>query len=89
MSSQDAGWRSRNGGLTSGWEWLSHASGSQLIQAMQRTLGVTADGLFGPATANALIARYAGETGCVCDGKLDANSATIKAMQRRLNSGTC
>lgn len=88
VSSQDAGWRSRNGGLTSGWEWLSNAGGSQLIQAMQRTLGVTADGLFGPATANALIARYAGETGCVRDGKLDAGSATIRAMQRRLNSGT-
>lgn len=88
VSSQDAHWKGRNGGLTGGWEWLSHGVGSQLIAAMQRKLGISDDGFFGPATANALIARYAGETGCIQDGKLDASSATIKAMQRKLNAGS-
>ena len=87
VSSQSSYWKSRNAGLTGGWEWVSGAVGSQLIAAMQRTLGVDADGLFGSTTANALIARYAGETGCIQDGKLDAGSATIKAMQRKLNAG--
>lgn len=88
VSSQDAHWKVRNGGLTSGWEWLWHGVGSQLIAAMQCKLGIDDDGFFGPATANALIARYAGETNCIQDGKLDAGSATIKAMQRRLNAGS-
>ena len=89
VSSQSAYWRNRNGGLTGGWEWVDNAVGSLLIQAIQHALGVgDCDGLFGPATANALIARYASETGCIQDGKLDAGSATIKAMQRHLNAGT-
>lgn len=89
VSSQDVGWKSRNGGLTSGWEWVKHAGrGSQLMRKIQAALGVTVDGLFGPTTANAIIARYANETGCIQDGKLDAASPTIKAMQRHLNAGT-
>ena len=73
---------------TGGWEWVRNAGqGSQLMGEMQSELGVTVDGLFGPKTANALIARYANETGCIQDGKLDAESATIKAMQQHLNAG--
>lgn len=89
VSSQYAGWRYTNPGLTSGWEWVTNAGrGSQLMCKIQAALGVTVDGLFGRNTANALIARYANETGCIQDGKLDAESATIKAMQRRLNAGS-
>lgn len=89
VSSQDVGWKPRNAGLTGGWEWVRNAGqGSQLMCTIQAALGVTVDGLFGPKTANALITRYANETGCIQDGKLDAESATIKAMQRHLNAGT-
>ena len=87
VSSQSAHWRARNGALTGGWEWVASPHGSQLIAKMQAALGVSADGLFGPSTANALIRRYKGETGAVEDGKLDAGSLTVKAMQRALNEG--
>lgn len=88
VSSQDKYWKSKNPGLTGGWEWTSKAVGSQLIIAMQKKLGVKADGIFGKDTANALIKRYMKTSGAsVLDGKLDAKSMTIKAMQKALNNG--
>ena len=83
VSSQSRAWKKQNPGLTSGWEWASKPRGSRLIIAMQKKLGVTADGLIGPATINALSKRY----GIKGDGKLDAGSITVKAMQRKLNEG--
>lgn len=83
VSSQAGAWKTKNPGLTSGWEWTSKPRGSRLIIAMQKKLGVTADGLIGPATINALSKRY----GVKGDGKLDAGSITVKAMQRKLNEG--
>lgn len=89
VSSQDKYWKSKNPGLTGGWEWISNPLGSQLIIAMQKKLGVEADGIFGKNTANALIKRYMKTSGAtVLDGKLDAKSMTIKAMQKALNNGT-
>ena len=88
VSSQDKYWKSKNPGLTGGWEWISNPVGSQLIIAMQKKLGVKADGIFGKNTANALIKRYMKTSGAsVLDGKLDAKSMTIKAMQKALNNG--
>lgn len=70
------------------FEYSSKPQGSTLICAMQRELGVEVDGFFGPASANALIKRFQSESGAtVLDGRLDAPSITIKAMQRRLNAG--
>lgn len=87
VSSQSSAWKKRNPGLTGGWEWVGNPVGSQLIIAMQKKLGVTADGLFGPKTANALIKHFKASSGAsVYDGKLDGRSLTIKAMQKALNS---
>ena len=70
------------------FEFSNQPQGSTLIRAMQREMGVSVDGLFGVASANALIKRFQSESGAtVLDGRLDAPSITIKAMQRRLNAG--
>lgn len=84
VSSQEAEWRHVLPGCTTGWEWTGDPVGSQLVQAVQRVCGVTADGIFGPATANAFIRRYGNG---VCDGRLDAPSIAIMGFQRSLNEG--
>lgn len=79
-------WSGRKGILkacTSGWEWTGSPKGSTVIRAMQGRLGVSADGIMGPATVKALEARY----GTVQDGRLDGPSRTVKLMQEALNSG--
>ena len=87
VSSQSSYWKSKNPGLTGGWEWVNNAVGSQLIIAIQKKLGVKADGLFGSSTANALIKHFKSSSGAtVYDGKLDKGSLTIKAMQKALNN---
>ena len=55
--------------------------GSQLIVAVQKRLGVTADGLLGPATIRAIQAHY--------NLAQDASfgPATVRALQARLNTG--
>lgn len=74
--------------FTSGWQYDTTQKGSPVITALQKKLGVTADGIIGKTTINALIKRYMGESGAtVCDGRLDAGSLTVKALQRRLNGG--
>lgn len=85
VSSQMASMRTHMEGCTTGWEWVLTASaqGSQVIEALQRALGVGADGLMGPDTINALSAHY----GIEGDGCLDAPSMTISAMQERLLNG--
>ena len=84
VSSQSAYWRSQNPGLTSGWEWVSDPVGSQLIQALQRELGVDADGLIGPGTIRALQQRM----GTPQDGCLSDQSQCITVLQQRLQKGT-
>lgn len=86
VSSQSSYWESKNPGLTSGWEWVSEsaAEGSQLIIALQKKLGVTADGLIGTNTIKALQKKLAaGEA----DGVFDAPSPAIKQLQKNLNAG--
>ena len=85
VSSQAAVNRDSLPGCTTGWEFVPTevAEGSLLIEAMQAALGVEADGLMGPDTANALAARY----GLEGDGCLDAPSPTVEEMQRELLNG--
>lgn len=86
VSSQSEYWESKNPGLTSGWEWVaeSEAEGSQMVIALQKKLGVTADGLIGTNTIKALQSKLAaGEA----DGVFDAPSPAIKKMQTNLNAG--
>lgn len=54
---------------------------SQLVKAVQRVVGTTADGLLGPETTMAIQRRL----GVVADGVLGRETA--KALQRRLNEG--
>lgn len=74
----------RQQGTTSGWQWDRTQTGSTLIRAMQRWLGVSADGLFGKETIKALQRKM----GTPVDGVLSPRSSCIKEMQRRLNAGT-
>ncbi len=59
-------------------------SGSLLIKAMQRWLGVKTDGWLGPITVRALQKRL----GTAQDGVISRPSLAVREMQRRLNSGT-
>lgn len=90
ISRQNPDHKGRCPGCTSGWEWgMGDGSGSQTIKLIQAKVGVTQDGLIGPNTINALIGYFMnyGSGATVKDGKLDNESLTIKAMQRRLNEG--
>jgi len=72
--------------VESGWEFVHGKSkgGSNLVRAIQKRLGLTQDGVFGPATGKALQAHY----GFAGDGYFEMpNSNTIKAMQKALNAG--
>lgn len=84
VSSQSSAWRSQNPGLTTGWEWVSSPRGSQVIQALQRKIGVAVDGLIGPTTIRALQKRM----GTTQDGVLSKESTCITALQKRLQKGT-
>lgn len=83
--SQNQQWRASNPALTSGWKWVApnNAKGSPAIRALQRTLGIKADGIIGPATIRALQRRM----GTVADGQLWRKSPAIKKFQKRLNKG--
>jgi len=86
VSNQVATRASQNPGLTSGWDWDWSPQGSILIMSIQERLGFKGrdvDGLLGPDTINALSSHY----GIRGDGRLDAKSITIKAMQKALNAG--
>lgn len=94
VSSQSEYWRDRNPGLTSGWEWVapSKAVGSQLIGAMQDWNGtprqlrdLLAGKDFWKRTQRKLkkMGYYSGKI----DGRIDAPSITIKALQRAHNDG--
>lgn len=91
ISRQNPQHKHRLKACTSGWEFSApygKAPGSQTVSAVQRACGVAPDGFIGPDTINALIRHFKAESGAkVEDGKLDANSPTIKAMQRALNEG--
>ena len=82
VSSQDEDYEDDNPGLTTGWEWVATPEGSAVIEALQATLGVEQDGIFGPETIHALEAHYGFEP----DEGLDAPSNTIRALQQALNN---
>lgn len=82
---QNQAWRASNPALTSGWKWVptGRAKSSPVIAALQRKLGVAADGLIGPATIRALQRRVGGHA----DGVLWKKSPAVKKFQKRLNKG--
>ena len=83
VSSQYAGNRPILMACTGGFEWVNDPHGSTLVTAMQRELGVEADGILGPQTVNALEIHFGYEP----DGYLGAPSNTVKRMQKALNAG--
>lgn len=72
----------RGGLVTSSWK--VGRGGSAMVKALQRKIGVTADGYFGKNTCKAL-QRYLGTTQ---DGIVSAPSSMVKALQRKLNAGS-
>ncbi len=69
-------------GIVGTIEWNNtKRGGSLLVKALQRHVGVTADGYFGPGTIKAIQRRL----GCGADGVLSYPSPTIKAFQKWLN----
>lgn len=85
ISSQDVYWKSKNPGLTSGWEWVNNATGSQLIVKLQKLWGVTpADGIIGPGTIRAMQKYY----GVPQTGTLTENAPAIRKMQEELRQST-
>lgn len=88
ISRQNPEHKGRLAACTSGWEWaLGDGSGSPAIKRLQTEIGVKADGIFGPETANALIRRFQAETGAKETGRLEEQDESVKAFQRRLNQG--
>lgn len=83
VSSQYSGNRGILKACTGGWQWTNHPDGSQLITAIQKRLGVSADGIMGKQTVNALERHY----GFGADGYLGAPSNTVKKMQQAINAG--
>jgi len=86
VSSQARSWKASNPGLASGWEWVSDSSatGSEVIRAVQRKVGVEADGLIGPNTIKAIQGHF----GTVQDGCFSDQSSCVMALQKALNNGT-
>ena len=72
-----------HGGLLSS-TWKQGVGGSPMVRALQRKVGVSADGLFGPQSCRAL-QHYLGTE---VDGFVDYPSNMVYALQKRLNAGT-
>lgn len=89
IDSQNRRWRSRNKGLTTGWQWRKRGyTGSRTIRALQGVVGAKQDGLVGPQTIKALqrwLTSDAKYTGSI-DGEIWKPSSTVKALQKVLNS---
>ncbi|WP_125581496.1 N-acetylmuramoyl-L-alanine amidase [Lacticaseibacillus suibinensis] len=72
-----------NAGLTGGWQFVGKPVGSLLIAAIQRALGVKADGILGPDTIKAMQRK----AGTPVDGKISAQSQLVMYMQKCANAG--
>lgn len=86
VSNQYTGWQYVNPGLTTGWEWMPdpEQGGSPLIRAIQQRVGMREadqDGLIGTKTIKAIQTWL----GTDPDGRLDAPSPCIKALQEWCN----
>lgn len=87
ISNQYATYKSKNPGLTTGWDWNTkpNGQGSMLIKAMQKWAGMPAsqqDGEFGPVTCRA----FQKKLGTVQDGFVSRPSQMVKALQKWVNS---
>lgn len=83
VSFQPVAYKADNPGLLSGWEWTKNPRSSNVIEALQRKLGVSDDGRIGPDTIKALQRKL----GTGVDGKVSNPSPMVKALQTNLNAG--
>lgn len=83
VSFQPVAYKAENPGLLSGWKWTSKPRSSNVIEALQRKLGVDDDGRIGPNTIKALQRKL----GTPVDGRVSNPSVMVKALQRNLNAG--
>lgn len=83
VSFQPVAYKAQNPGLLSGWEWTKNPRSSNVIEALQRELGVDDDGRIGPDTIRALQRKL----GTGVDGVVSNPSAMVKQLQRNLNAG--
>lgn len=84
VSNQYKAYASKNKGLLSStfeWETTPGKSGSSLIKAIQKKVGVKADGFIGPSTIKAMQKWL----GTVQDGNVSNPSTMVKAFQKWLN----
>ena len=87
VSNQLMAYKASNPGLSGGWDWQTkpNGSGSTLIKAMQKWVGMSAsqcDGVFGPETCKA----FQKKLGTFVDGKVSCPSQMVKALQQWANS---
>lgn len=83
VSFQPVAFKSENPGLLSGWEWTKNPRSSNVIEALQRKLGVSADGRIGPSTLRALQRKL----GTPVDGRVSNPSVMVRELQKNLNAG--
>ena len=83
VSFQPVAYKADNPGLLSGWEWTSNPRSSNVIEALQRKLGVDDDGRIGSNTIKALQRKL----GTGIDGKASNPSPMVKQLQENLNAG--
>ncbi len=77
-------WRSVHNENIYAAQFDSTQIGSDVVSALQKKIGVTADRLFGPNTVRAF-QRYLGTTQ---DGVISPRSDAVRELQRRLNNNT-
>lgn len=85
VSNQYSMYKSKNPGLSSStfeWESKPGNGGSSLIKAIQKQVGVSADGYIGPNTIKAMQKWL----GTVQDGYVSKPSSMVKAFQKWLNA---
>ena len=83
VSFQPTAYKAENPGLLSGWKWTSSPRSSNVIEALQHKLGVSADGRIGPNTITALQRKL----GTPADGKVSNPSMMVEQLQENLNAG--
>lgn len=83
VSFQPVAYKADNPGLLSGWEWTKNPRSSNVIEALQRELGVTDDGRIGPDTISGLQRKL----GTPADGKVSNPSMMVEQLQENLNAG--
>lgn len=83
VSYQPVAYKDDNPGLLSGWDWTKHPRSSNVIEALQKKLGVTPDGRIGPDTITALQRKL----GTPADGRVSNPSTMVRKLQENLNKG--